>query len=263
MERSALFFDIDGTLLSEITQEIPQSAVRALEQARRNGHLLLINTGRTICSIPAEIRRLPIDGFLCGCGIYAELEDQVIFERHLDAGRGEAIARKAAECMVDAVYEGRDDIYFSARISRFDGLENTRRYMNNRGLGLERAIEQGDCPYDKLFAYVDERSRREEFFRFLEEDMEIIDRGNRTYECAMKGYSKGTILEAVLEKTGIARKNAYVFGDSGNDMAMFRCGAHTIAMGAHDPVLDPFTEYVAPTVEEDGIWRALAHYGLL
>ena len=30
MERSVLFFDIDGTVLSEITRQVPESAVRAL-----------------------------------------------------------------------------------------------------------------------------------------------------------------------------------------------------------------------------------------
>ena len=42
----ALFFDIDGTLLSEKTRRVPDSAKEALKQAREKGHLVLINTGR-------------------------------------------------------------------------------------------------------------------------------------------------------------------------------------------------------------------------
>ena len=38
---------------------------------------------------------------------------------------------------------------------------------------------------------------------------------------------------------------------------------HTIAMGVHSPVLDPYTEYVTSRVEEDGIANALRHYGLI
>ena len=57
MEKVVLFFDIDGTLLSEVTKEIPDSAAEALRRAKDAGHLLFINTGRTVCSIPAEIRR--------------------------------------------------------------------------------------------------------------------------------------------------------------------------------------------------------------
>lgn len=34
---SALFFDIDGTILSEITHKIPESALEALHKAQENG----------------------------------------------------------------------------------------------------------------------------------------------------------------------------------------------------------------------------------
>ena len=61
MERAALFLDIDGTILSEITKEIPQSAMDAMRAAKRAGHLLFINTGRTFCSIPPKISQFELD----------------------------------------------------------------------------------------------------------------------------------------------------------------------------------------------------------
>ncbi len=67
MNRAALFFDIDGTVLSEITKEIPASTVDALKRAHDAGHFLFINTGRTYCSVPVELKKLPFDGYLCGC----------------------------------------------------------------------------------------------------------------------------------------------------------------------------------------------------
>ena len=50
--KKALFFDIDGTILSEVTGKIPESASAALQKAHDLGHLLFINTGRTICCLP-------------------------------------------------------------------------------------------------------------------------------------------------------------------------------------------------------------------
>lgn len=58
MKKAALFFDIDGTILSEETKEIPKSAIEALLEVKKKGHLLFINTGRTMCSIPAELNSL-------------------------------------------------------------------------------------------------------------------------------------------------------------------------------------------------------------
>lgn len=263
MERSVLFFDIDGTLLSEVTGEIPQSAINALREAKENGHLLFINTGRTICSIPAEIKRFPFDGFLCGCGTYLSYHDEVLFARSIPEKRGGEILDKIAQCNLGGVAEGPEDVYFPRRMSRFDGLERTRRYFHARGLGIEQYMEDKGFAYDKLLIYADEKSDLNGFLEFIAEDITPIDRGHRTYEMIQKGYSKATACELILEKLGCAKEQAYVFGDSSNDLDMFRFADHAVALGKHDEVLKPYTEFVTKTVEEDGIAHAMKHYGLI
>ena len=42
----ALFFDIDGTLVSFHTHRIPSSTIEALEAAHAKGHKIFIATGR-------------------------------------------------------------------------------------------------------------------------------------------------------------------------------------------------------------------------
>lgn len=79
--RQALFFDIDGTILSEITKEIPQSTFRALSKAKENGHLLFINTGRTRCTLPIKITEMPFDGFLCGLAFFLHIEMKFFIKR--------------------------------------------------------------------------------------------------------------------------------------------------------------------------------------
>ena len=59
MKPAALFYDIDGTLYSEIENVVPESAFEALKKAKENGHYLFINTGRTYCSMPSPIKRFP------------------------------------------------------------------------------------------------------------------------------------------------------------------------------------------------------------
>ena len=262
MERAALFFDIDGTILSEITKEIPQSALDAIRAAKRAGHLLFINTGRTFCSIPPKISQFEFDGFLCGCGTFLTYHDEVLFSRSISRERGREIIDKMIECRLDGIMEGTEDIYLPSRMSRFDRLESSRRYFQNAGLGLEEYIEKGDFVYDKLFVYADELSDRETFFRFIEADIEPLDRGGDTFECIQKGYSKATACEYILQKFGMEIEQAYVFGDSTNDLSMFEYAIHSIAMGTHAKELDPYTEFVTEKVEEDGIARAISHYGL-
>lgn len=263
MERAALFFDIDGTILSDKTKEIPQSAVRAVRAARDRGHLLFINTGRTVCSIPARVRRVGFDGYLCGCGTYLICGDKILFSHSIPEERGAAILKKMKECGLEGIAEGQEDVYFPERLSRFEKLESSRRYFRRKGLGIEVPVEKGGFIYDKLFVYRDEKSDMDDFLAFIEADMEALDRGNNAYEVVQKHYSKATACDFILRKFGIPKDRAWVFGDSSNDLSMFQYADHAVAMGEHADVLDPYTEFVTKTVEEDGIEFAMKHYGLI
>ena len=79
--RKALFFDIDGTLLSEgRDRQVPESARRALLKAREKGHLVFVNTGRTWCETKEVRHLIDADGWLCGCGTYLMAEGEVFYD---------------------------------------------------------------------------------------------------------------------------------------------------------------------------------------
>ena len=64
-----IFFDIDGTIIDNETQIIPQSALRAVEALGRNGHIAVVNTGRPYSHIDPRIREMAFGGWVCGCGM--------------------------------------------------------------------------------------------------------------------------------------------------------------------------------------------------
>ena len=68
MSRKIAFFDIDGTLTSEIDGSVPADAASAIRQARNNGHLMFINTGRCMQNVEERFREVGFDGYCCGCG---------------------------------------------------------------------------------------------------------------------------------------------------------------------------------------------------
>ena len=75
----ALFFDIDGTLLSEKTGLVPDSAKQAIKEARKRGHLVFINTGRVYPHTRDIRSEIETDGCLCGCGTYVIAEGRVLY----------------------------------------------------------------------------------------------------------------------------------------------------------------------------------------
>ncbi|MDD2980844.1 MAG: HAD family hydrolase [Hespellia sp.] len=262
-QKAALFFDIDGTLITEDTKKIPESAVEALRRAKENGHKVFINTGRTICSIPSSIKGLKFSGLLCGCGTYITYGDEVLFASVVPEERRYQYIDEMRKCNVEGLLEGTDDVYFSNRISRFEEIESTRRYMAALGLGVEMAMEEKNFEYDKLLIRADEKSDKEAFFGAIKEDLIPIDRTGGVYECIQKDYSKATCIEFMRKYFQLDMDQIYVFGDSSNDLAMFEYAQHTVAMKVHDPVLDVYTEFLTDTVEQDGIYKAMEHYGLI
>lgn len=263
MDRKALFFDIDETLLSRNTGEVPESAVKALGLARDQGHMTFVNTGRTITTLPGMFDTLPFDGFLCGCGTYIQYGEEVLSARSIPSKRGEEIIRLIRSCDGDMLLEGREDCYLTRARSRFKKIEKFRDYFRKVGLGNTTYIEDGDFRFDKFIVCMDENTDRPRLMQGLEEDMDIMDRHGGVYEVVPKGYSKATAIAYILEHFHLNPEEIYVFGDSSNDLSMFQYAKHTIAMEHHDPMLDPYTEFITRSVEEDGIYHAMKHYSII
>lgn len=78
-DKYALFFDIDGTLVSFKTHEIPPSTIQALTQAKANGSRVYIATGRPpiIINNLEAIEHL-IDGYITTNGALCYVEDELI-----------------------------------------------------------------------------------------------------------------------------------------------------------------------------------------
>ena len=149
---AALFFDIDGTLISEYTGEIPESAQEALRAARANGHKIFINTGRTLCCLPPSVRTFGFDGLLCGCGTYLLYQDQLLLESKIPFDRGLELIEAMEVCGIEGFLEATGEVYFPGRASRFEELERSKRYMMELGFSSENSMEEKiSCMINFLF----------------------------------------------------------------------------------------------------------------
>lgn len=263
MERKVFFFDIDGTILSEITGEVPESAVYALEQLKKKGHLTFINTGRMYSSVPEVITKLPVTGYVCGCGTEIIYEGETLFLKQIPEERFREIANFIWECNGDVVLEGVKDCYFSKKTSRFNKMEYLRRAFAELGMGVTCHIEDKECECSKYCFFADKDTDLNKIMGFLSVDMDVMDRGNDFYEVSPLPCSKASGIDFIMQHFGLNKDDAFVFGDSSNDVSMFSVVDHAIAMGKHDAILDQYTEFVTKTVEENGILYALLHYGIL
>lgn len=261
--KKALFFDIDGTLLSEVTRTVPESTKRAVAKARSNGHLVFINSGRTYSLIGAVKDLVEVDGYCCGCGTRVIAGGEVLFSCTLPPERSVSIIQDIVKYNLGGILEGTTWCYFSKEKSRFPQLERIRENVERGGHGAPHSWEDGVCEFDKFCVFADEQSDLVGFSRALGLDFTIIDRGGGFYECVPAELSKASAIEVIMKQYGIALEDVYVFGDSTNDLPMFEYAKNCILMGHHDVELEPYASFFTKNVEDDGIEYAMEKLKLI
>jgi Cof subfamily protein (haloacid dehalogenase superfamily) len=259
----ALFFDIDGTLLSEKTHQVPESAIRAIEAARKNGCLSFINSGRCECMLKEMESILPMDGVLAGCGTELTYHGERIFYYPLPDELQQKIVHADRKYNVGIVAEGSEINHYRPEVSRMEVM-NFMREQTGRIHALSTEDFEGHYEISKFCIQADEESDMDGIRAEFEKDFDIMDRRGGFYECVPRGFDKGQAILHMAELLNIDMDDVYVFGDSSNDLPMFRTApAHSTAMKKHDPVLDPYAAYVTDKVEEHGIEKALKHWKLI
>ena len=112
MKTKIAFFDIDGTLTSEIDGSIPSSAIIAIQQARQNGHLMFINTGRCFQNVEQRFRKIGFDGYVCGCGTNIYCNGKDVFYHPQTHETIMKILNIARITNVDILFESRKEVCF-------------------------------------------------------------------------------------------------------------------------------------------------------
>ncbi len=263
MKRKALFFDIDGTLLTDGTKLLPQSAVDVIAKARAMGHMVFINTGRSRCLMQELEGMIEVDGYLCGCGTLIEVGGRKLMHHVISAKRRQELQDSIRAHGLDGLLEGPYGIHVQDTPSHMPGVQRIKDLFLGSGVMFAADWTAGPLMFDKFCVLRDERSDLEGFLTSLEPDITPIDRGHNLYECVPTGFDKATAMEFVLKYFGIPWEESYAFGDSSNDLAMIRYACHSVIMEQHDPVLEPYAELITKKVEEDGIAYAFDQLGIL
>ena len=137
------FFDIDGTLTSEIDGSIPQSAITAIRKARANGNLMFLNTGRCIQNVEPRFQEVGFDGFVCGCGtdIYCGGKNLLHVTQSHEITM--ELLKAARDTNVDIVFESSTAVAYDPvrpvihpdAVAQYDAFRETRLY-NANGSGV-------------------------------------------------------------------------------------------------------------------------------
>ncbi len=257
----AAFFDVDGTLVSIRTHEIPASAVRALEELRAAGILLFIATGRSNADMPRPIReldaRLPFDGFLTFNGQYCyDATGEVFRDAPIDPSDVGRIVDLAADGVIDIAVMQRSRMFVSRHTPRVVAAEAAVDNVTPVG-DLALAFSE---PTYQFCAYIG--PGEEHLFMDVCEHVEHTRWSPNFCDVIPAGGGKPAGIAATLERWGLAPEECVAFGDGGNDVPMFDCVGVSVAMGNAADDVKAAATMVAPDVDDDGLLVACRELGL-
>ena len=254
----AVFFDIDGTLVSFKSHTVPESARRAIARLREQGVKVFIATGRLMKHV-AIVNDIEVDGYITVNGGYCITSaGEVIFESAFPRATVERVIDLSEQYGFDLNVMTHKDMYVSSmgeRVKKIASMINIMPTVADvRAIAATQPVVQM-CPYIS-------RELEQEIMPLLPDCV-----GSRWIETFMdlnvRGVDKSLGIQQVMNYYGLTMAEAMAFGDGGNDLPMVRDAAVGVAMGNACDELKAVADYITSSVDEDGVSRALEHFGLI
>lgn len=254
----AVFFDIDGTLVSFRSHTVPESARRAIARLREQGVKVFIATGRLMKHV-AIVNDIEVDGYITVNGGYCITSaGEVIFESAFPRATVERVIDLSEQYGFDLNVMTHQDMYVSSMGERVQKIASMINIMPTvadvRAIAATQPVVQM-CPYIS-------RELEQEIMPLLPDCV-----GSRWIETFMdlnvRGVDKSLGIQQVMNYYGLTMAEAMAFGDGGNDLPMVRDAAVGVAMGNACDELKAVADYITSSVDEDGVSRALEHFGLI
>ena len=257
-QKYALFFDIDGTLVSFKTHEIPASTIFALTQAKANGSRVYIATGRPpiILTNLGAIEHL-IDGYITTNGALCFVDDQLVCCQPIPVQDVMTCVEDAQEKEYSLIVVGRKDVAVLDPKGDVDRIFRQMLAVKNldKASPLDLVLQQDILQLTPFFPADYEP-------QLLARMPQCVSgRWHPEFtDITANGADKGKGIQAIARHEGFDPSRTIAFGDGGNDTSMILQAGIGIAMGNAIDALKQQADYVTTTVDEDGILSALRHF---
>lgn len=269
MEKTAIFLDLDGTLLNS-QKKITDKTLETLKLAAQKGALIVPATGRFYLGIPEQVRCLPFARYFVninGAEVYDAWEDQVLHREEIPIRRAREIFSilDRFSGIYDCYAEGRGymDSASYARIPEFIPEGNRRQMVLSMRQPVERfreTIEERFTSIQKTQLFFQDMEERKHCIAYLTEalpDCSITTSLEMNVEVNSKNANKGQALLFLRDYLGIPKERTIAFGDNINDISMLLNAGVGVAMGNSTPDALAAADTVTASNDEDGVAKAL------
>lgn len=257
----ALFFDIDGTLVSFKTHMVPDSTIQALTAAKSKGIEIYISTGRpyTLINNIKAIEHL-IDGYITANGAYCFIGNDVISCSPIPFEEVDFIIKKSEAMNFACMVVGEKDYSMIHPNQKAELLFKEMLNVSDIGTNtpISKVLKQ---PILQLTPFITEEQEMR-----LKSSLQHIESSRWCAEFAdftAKGVNKAKGLQEIAHHKHFGLSETMAFGDGGNDLAILQVAGIGVAMGNANPMVKEASDYTTTSVDENGVYHALKHWNVI
>lgn len=273
-----IFLDVDGTLV-DYENRIPDSAVQAICQARKNGHKVYVCTGRSRAEMQKELWDIGLDGMIGGNGSYVEDNGHVVMHQLITLEQCTAIVDWLHERGLEFYLESNNGLFASERFET-RGEPVIQEYQKRKGKPeAERAtvrnsfvgIRFGEPLYRDdvnkisyiLESYQDFLDTKEKFPYMQNGTWGGKDETALFGDLGVPGITKAHAIDELLNYLGADRGDTIAFGDAKVDIPMLEYCSYGVAMGNGGAEIKEMADYITGDVDCGGLYQAFEKLGLI
>lgn len=259
----ALFFDIDGTLVSFDTHKIPASTIEALTAAKAKGIHIFIATGRpgVIINNLLELQeRNLIDGYITMNGGYCFVGKEVIYKSTIPVNDVQALMSYCTDKNYPCIVVGEYDICVCQPNELVKQIFHDFLKVDTIPVKTPEEAILGKEVFQMTPFITDEEE--EEVLPSIP-NCEIGRWFPAFADVTAKGNTKQKGIDEMIRHFNIRLEETMAFGDGGNDISMLRHAGIGVAMGNAKDDVKAAANYVTTSVDDHGIANALKHFGII
>ena len=257
-EIKAVFFDVDGTLVSFKTHKIPESTIEALHKLQENEIKVVVSTGRAKQNIDFLKPYFTFDAYIASNGQNCFTKEESIYRRAFREDEIAKLLEFLSENHFPCQFVGEEHMY----INYINDVVRLHHELTNLTLPEVQPLDMVAAgEIFQIVAYLTKETEQQLLNKF---DFISAERAMPTcLDVTPTGGGKAVGIEKIMHFYGWNLSQAMAFGDGYNDLSMIRAARVGIAMGnAVDP-LKECANYITDSVDEDGVYHALRHFKLI
>ena len=254
--------DMDGTLLDD-AKRIPPGLWETLAELRRRGVLFSPASGRQYATLAREFAEVA-EGmvFIAENGTYVVRDGVELSSDPLEPGAAarvvQAVRRLVAEGVdVGAVVCGKRSAYVERSDEAF--LAEVRKYYVEHRVVEDATALDDDVIKVALFDFGSAAHTTAPALEPFTATLQVVVSGEHWVDVMNRTADKGAALRRLQQELGITPAQTMVFGDYLNDLEMLDAAEWSFAMAGAHPDVIARARHLAPSNNDNGVLRTVAH----